>query len=271
MIDYLAIGHLAQDITPTGIRLGGTVAYASLTAHALGLRAGIVSAAAPGAVLDGLDHILLHCISSNNSTTFENKYGPKGRTQILHAQAEPLTFSTIPVEWREAPIVHLAPIAREVDPGLVNRFPSSLVGLTPQGWMRQWDAAGHVSKSEWGAAESMLKSATATVFSLEDMSGDWALIEHWAGIASVLVVTEGANGATVFHLGSRRHVPAPAPAEVDATGAGDIFAASFFVRFWQTRNVLESARFAVALASDSITRVGIDGVPKQDSIPNTQY
>ncbi|MBI3243852.1 MAG: ribokinase [Chloroflexi bacterium] len=271
MLDYLAIGHIAQDITPNGIRLGGTVAYAALTAHALGLRTGVVTAAAPGAVTDGLERLTLHCLPSPRSTTFENKYGPNGRTQTLHAQAGPLTFDSVPAEWRAAPIVHLAPIAREVDADLANRFSSALVCLTPQGWMRQWDGAGRVSKSKWESAESALKSATATVISIEDVSGDRDLIEHWAGIANIFVVTEGGNGATVFQRGSRYHVPAPAVAEVDATGAGDIFAASFFVRFWQTRNVLESARFAVALASDSITRVGIDGVPKQDSISNTQY
>ena len=37
-IDYLIIGHLTQDLTPSGPMLGGTASYASLTARALGLR-----------------------------------------------------------------------------------------------------------------------------------------------------------------------------------------------------------------------------------------
>ena len=37
-IDYLIIGHISQDITPSGIQLGGTAAYAALTARACGLR-----------------------------------------------------------------------------------------------------------------------------------------------------------------------------------------------------------------------------------------
>ena len=45
-VDYLVIGHVAHDLTPQGPRLGGTVAYSALTAQALGLRVGIVTAAA---------------------------------------------------------------------------------------------------------------------------------------------------------------------------------------------------------------------------------
>ena len=268
MLDYLTIGHIAQDVTPDGIRLGGTVAYASLTAHALGLAAGIVTAAAPAAVIDGLDRIALHRLPSPNSTTFENKYGPDGRTQILHTRAGQLTLESVPADWRQAAIVHLAPIAHEVDPELVTGFPSSLVCLTPQGWMRHWDGAGRVSRSEWEAAEPMLNAAAATVISLEDVSGDWSVIDEWATITNVLVVTQGKDGATVFWKGDRRHFPAPAVVEVDSTGAGDIFAASFFVFLQQSGDAWNAARFAVALASDSVTRAGIDGVPKQLKLGN---
>jgi sugar/nucleoside kinase (ribokinase family) len=48
---------------------------------------------------------------------------------------------------------------------------------------------------------------------------------------------------------------------VDATGAGDVFAAAFFVRFFTTRDPWESARFATLVASRSVTRVGLDGIP----------
>jgi sugar/nucleoside kinase (ribokinase family) len=48
---------------------------------------------------------------------------------------------------------------------------------------------------------------------------------------------------------------------VDATGAGDIFAAAFFIRLYKTRDPWEAARFATLLASHSVTRVGLDGIP----------
>ena len=45
-VDYLVIGHAAHDLTPSGARLGGTVAFSALTARALGLRVGIVTSVA---------------------------------------------------------------------------------------------------------------------------------------------------------------------------------------------------------------------------------
>ena len=35
---YLALGHVAKDLTPDGPRLGGSVAYAALTARASATR-----------------------------------------------------------------------------------------------------------------------------------------------------------------------------------------------------------------------------------------
>jgi hypothetical protein len=51
-VDYLVIGHVAHDLTPSGPRLGGTAAYSTLTARALGLRVGVVTASGPETSLD---------------------------------------------------------------------------------------------------------------------------------------------------------------------------------------------------------------------------
>ncbi len=275
MLDYLAIGHIAQDLTPDGVRLGGSATYAALTARAFGLNTGIVTAAAPEAALAGLDGVQVQCLPSRHSTTFENIYGAEGRAQILHARAELLTVAAIPAKWQDAQIVHLAPIANEVHPNLVAFFPSAFVGVTPQGWMRKWDAAGRVTSAPWQSAEMVLAKAAAAAVSIEDAAGDWNLIERWAAVAKILAVTEGEKGATVFWQGERRQFPAPAVTVIDPTGAGDIFAAAFFIRLWQTGDAWEAARTAVAVASDSVARVGINGVPDQETIrqytiPNKQ-
>ena len=266
MIDYLTIGHIAQDITPKGTLLGGTVSYSSLTALALGLRVGMVTAHADGAVLDGLHDVSVHRIRSASSTVFENVYTPSGRVQTLHARADTLTKESVPHEWRRASIVHLAPIAREIDPNMIELFSSSLIGITPQGFMREWDAKGHVSRGEWESAEFLLKAAAATVISIEDVAGDCGLAERWAAMATMFVVTQANEGATLFWQNERYHYPAPQVDVVEATGAGDIFAAAFFTRLWQTRDPHHAIRFAIALGSDSVTRVGVDSIPKSDFI-----
>ena len=54
--------------------------------------------------------------------------------------------------------------------------------------------------------------------------------------------------------------------EVDATGAGDIFATAFFARLYATRDPWEAARFATHLAAFSVTRSGLDSIPTQEEI-----
>jgi sugar/nucleoside kinase (ribokinase family) len=70
-----------------------------------------------------------------------------------------------------------------------------------------------------------------------------------------------------FALAWRQAAFSSAPCrEVDATGAGDIFAAAFFARRFQTRDAWEAARFATNLAAYSVTRVGLQGIPTHKEI-----
>jgi sugar/nucleoside kinase (ribokinase family) len=199
-------------------------------------------------------------IESPNSTTFENIYTPSGRIQYLRGQATRIDFNSVPEMWRRAPIIHLGPIASEVDAVLPDSFFPALLGLTPQGWMRQWDSQGRVSRSEWQDAGAALARADAVVISREDVNGDDELIEHMAHQTRVLVVTESAAGAVLYWNGDRRRFPAPKVTEVDATGAGDVFAAAFFYRMLKTRDPWEATRFATRLASCSVTRPGLEGI-----------
>lgn len=265
-VDYVVIGHVAHDLTPRGPRVGGTVAYAALTARALGMKVGIVTAAGPETSLDVLQGIPIVLQASPQSTTYENIYTEHGRIQYLRAQAERIDLSQVPETWKKAPIIHLGPIADEVDSVLPPDFSPTLVGLTPQGWMRRWDTEGRVSMRSWQNDEPALASANAVVLSREDVNGNDELIEHMAHQARLLIVTEGAGGCVLYWNGDRRRFHAPKVDEVDATGAGDIFAAGFFIRLLQTRDPWESARFATQLASCSVTRPGLNGIPSAREI-----
>lgn len=259
-VDYLVIGHVAHDLTADGPRLGGTASYSALTAMALGLRVGIVTASGPETSLAPLGDIPVISIASPNSTTFENIYTKSGRIQYLRAQATRIDFNAVPEVWRRTPIIHLGPIANEMDAVLPESFSPDLLGLTPQGWMRQWDAECRVSRGEWQDAEAALARAHAVVISREDVNGDDELIERMAHQTRVLVVTESAAGAVLYWNGDRRRFRAPQVQEVDATGAGDVFAAAFFYRLLNTRDPWEATRFATRLASCSVTRPGLEGI-----------
>lgn len=270
-VDYLVIGHVTQDLTPNGPILGGTVSYAALTAKAMGLRVGIVTACAPDTDLSALQGIQIAPLETEKTTTFENIYTPQGRIQYIHHQAPLLDLSMVPETWRSAPIVHLGPVAREIDPNLARVFPNSFVGLTPQGWMREWDAAGRVRYGSWPEAGYVLEKASAAVLSIEDVSGNEAIIEEMAARVSILAVTESLNGVRVYWNGDLRRLRPPQVTEVDPVGAGDIFATVFFIRLQVTRDPWEAARCANYLAAHSVTRRGLNGIPLKDEIYSCMF
>jgi sugar/nucleoside kinase (ribokinase family) len=265
-VDYLAIGHLTCDVTPGGLSLGGTVAYAALTAKALGLRVGVVTAWGAEIPLGLLAGMPLVSYPSERSTTFENAYSDQGRHQILHHTASALDYSIVPEAWRTASIVHLGPVAQEVEPDLVRRFPSAFIGVTPQGWMRGWDHTGRVQPTEWPEASFVLGNCGAAVISLEDVNGSEERVEELATHSRILAVTEGSLGARVYWNGDIRRFVPPDVEVRDATGAGDVFAAAFFTRLWTTRDPWEAARFATQLAAISVTRPGLEGIPTVEEI-----
>lgn len=265
-VDYLLIGHVAVDLTTTGRQLGGTVSYAALTAQALGMRVGIVTSAGEDAPLHILSGMQMVNIPTEQSTIFENIKTDQGRKQTLHHQAALISFDHVPSLWRDAPIVHLAPIAQEVDPAMAKQFRSSWVGVTPQGWMRAWDEKGSVFAKAWENSESLLGQVGGVVMSIEDIDRDLELVEWMAHHTRLLCLTEGSEGAVLHWHGDRRRFRPTSVEEVDATGAGDIFAAAFFVRLRDTKDPWEAARFATNLAAHSVTRVGLQGIPTHEEI-----
>ena len=267
-VQYLTIGHVAKDLTPDGSHtLGGTVSFAALTAVDLDYTPGIVTAHAGDLDLNLLAGLPMAALPSPETTTFENIYSGGGRTQFLRARAVPLAAEAVPLTWMRAPIVHLGPLDREVDYALASAFSGAFLGLTPQGWLRQWDAAGRVQPAvvDWPEAPQVLGHANAVVLSIDDLAGDWAVAEQWAKLTRVLVITQGAEGCTVFVRGQgARTFQGARQIEVDPTGAGDIFATAFFINYYETDDPWGSAKFANQMAGISVTRPGLAGVPTRE-------
>lgn len=265
-VDYLVIGHLTRDLTDQGPRLGGTAAYAALTAQALGLRVGVVTSWAADLPLGPLRSIPIASFPCDQSTTFENIMTPTGRIQKIHQIAPSLDYYQIPEPWRNAQIIHLGPVAQEVEPSLVRNFPAALIGVTPQGWLRGWTSAGNVYSTEWPEATFVLQRAGAAVISVEDVNHDEGRIEEMAASTRILAVTEAHQGVRLYWNGDVRRFRASEVNEVDPTGAGDVFAAAFFCRLFTTRDPWEAARFATQLATVSVTRPGLSGIPTAEEI-----
>lgn len=267
-IDYLTVGNITQDLTPAGALFGGTAVYSAITAHRLGLRVGLVTRVPPRlieplrALVEG---IALHILPTEEASTFENLYRGDARVQVLHHAAPPIEVHEIPPEWRSAPIVHLAAIARETGPQLAAAFAASAGRLcvTPQGWLRTWGEDGVVRYRPLEDVAGALAPVDVLVFSAEDVDdrpGDMAAL---IGAVPLAAVTRAARGAVVHldHGRTRHEVPARSTRPVDPTGAGDVFAAAFFVRLHAGDSPLEAATFANAVASISIEALGVGGIP----------
>ncbi len=268
-VEYLAIGHVTHDVRPDhSFTVGGTVSYAALTAAALGRRVGILTSAG-----DDFDttvftaSVEVMCHRSVHTTTFTNTYVDGHRRQWVHQLAEPLNHLSVPTAWRQPRVAHIGPILGECDQALAFCFgPGTFIGVTPQGYMRSQDEGGRVLAHPWQVDQLLLDKASAVVFSLDDVHGDWDAATRLAERTRLLVVTMGARGGVAFVDGrptqfSALHVP-----EVDPTGAGDIFAAAFFDTLSLGTPPLVAARYAACLASRSVARAGIDGVPSEKDI-----
>ncbi|NDJ61040.1 MAG: hypothetical protein GYB67_07935 [Chloroflexi bacterium] len=268
---YLAIGHVAADMTPQGRVLGGTSAYAAQVAAAFGLQPMIWTSAAPDdPLLAALAHQAdVDLLPSDHTTTFENIYASAERQQVVRATAARLTPANLPNHLRDqrtnrVPLVHLAPICDDVAPALAHHFADSTVLITLQGWLRRWGADGSVRLRRWFEAD-VLRKADLVVLSEEDIAAAPDLEAQFARYARHLVVTRAARGGIYY----RDSVPMPYAAPMmpqasicDPTGAGDIFAAALLAS-WP---LLESdARWALAVAAQlaalSVTRRGLASAP----------
>lgn len=269
--DYLIIGHVTRDLLPAGERLGGTLTYSGLTAAAWGLSVAAVTACSRETSLAELSSLRIFRIPSEQTTTFENRYRGLEREQVVHHVATPLSPAAVPLEWRASRIVHLAPVAGEVDLGLADHFPGALLGLTPQGWLRTWDASGRVQRRA-PAPELLaaLRSASACVFSDEDVGGDEHLIAQLVEACPIAAVTENARGARIYWNAHVRNIPAPRAVVRDPTGSGDVFAACFFARLAETRDPFEAGRVANLLASAFVESEGLQGIPTREAIARSR-
>jgi len=261
---YLAIGHIALDVVGDTFVPGGTATYAAVTASRLGCSVRVftscdanglfaVSKLVPGDIAP---------VGSPTTTTFNNMYVDGSRQQYLLARADMLHPTLLPTEWRSSDIIHLAPIAQEVDEEFAISLPDgAILGATPQGWMREWTDGGLVHQIPWVPQPSLLAHLSALVLSEADVGQRTDLIEYYSTHCPLVVVTRGPAGCSLFRGMERIDLPTRPADEIDPTGAGDVFAAAFFIRLHETGDPLAAARFANVTASMSVEGIGTSAIP----------
>jgi sugar/nucleoside kinase (ribokinase family) len=111
-----------------------------------------------------------------------------------------------------------------------------------------------------------LSRIDALILSIEDIEGDESLARAYARHCNLVVVTRGAQGATLFQKSEPYHVAAFPAHEHDPTGAGDVFAAALLVRLYETDNPFEAAHFAAGAAARSVERSGAARIPTRPEL-----
>jgi sugar/nucleoside kinase (ribokinase family) len=269
MIDYLAIGHVTEDVWKDGrITPGGTAWFSSLAARRLVNEVSVLTAAASNYdAATFLPEIAVQRIDSPATTQFENIYTPQGRTQYTRPSPVKLTPAHLTGEMKRAKIMHLAPVCDEVSPAFASDVSSDVfIGVTPQGWLRRWDEAGRVFAKPWDSASQVLSRADAVVISIDDVDGNWRQALAWAAQAKLFVVTQNKKGCTLFLNGEPIHVDTVQVNEVDPTGAGDIFAATLFITLQRGADPVKACAYANCIAAQSVTRRSLAGLPTPEDL-----
>lgn len=272
---YVVIGHLCRDELTLALdgqsadwRYGGTVLYSGLMAAKLGAEVHVLTRCQQTPTPDEFASSLnWHCLASQHTTTFVNTYDSETgrREQRLLAQADPISTADIQQLPVQADVLHLGPVADEII-GSPEALPGKLTVATPQGWMRAVDETQTVQRKSWHAAEKWLPHLKMVVLSDEDVAGNIETARSFAAVGPIVLYTRGSDGAVLFRQEEKINIRAIPSKEVDSTGAGDVTAAAFFIRWYETGDALEAAFFGVAAGSLAVEHDGTEGIPSREEV-----
>ncbi|MGO9321244.1 MAG: PfkB family carbohydrate kinase [Solirubrobacteraceae bacterium] len=261
--DYTTVGHVTIDVLDDGSRrAGGTAFYSALQAARLGRRALILTRGRAREIeqlIEPYRHELeLQVLPAPHTTTLRTAGSGSQRSQRVLAWAGPISEQLT----LDTSILHLAPVARESPSHWRGR--AAFVGLTPQGLAREWSAhGGQIEPTTPTPADiDVAARCDAVVVSEHERASCAGLIAAATAARAVIAVTAGARPTTILAPG-RAAIELDVPAlqhPVDDLGAGDVFAAAFFIALGDGRSALEAASFANAAAAVRILGAGASAI-----------
>jgi sugar/nucleoside kinase (ribokinase family) len=259
--DFVAIGHVTLDRFGEATRPGGSALYAAVTAYRLGLSVGLLTSHGDDFPLEVIpSKIEVISVPAADTTLFEHRQEPSGRVSHVRSVAGPLTADDVPDDWRDASLSLLAPVVDEVDPMIAALFTDGAVGAAAQGWVRQVKPDGLVIPRAWQSPERLLQSVQALFLSREDIRGQEATVVEWFQRMPVGVLTADRVGALLFVNGERYEVEPRRANEIDPTGAGDVFAATFLIQYQRDGDPWLAAAAAACAGSLAVEGEGWSAV-----------
>ena len=258
-IKPMFIGHVSCDMVDGKCVLGGAVSYAATLCAQLGIQSRIITSCSPD--FEGLNllaslGIHVENIESERTTTFTNIYMGNERTQYVTSVAEPIPLGSLSLDDADSSFIFVAPIAQEFDPALIHSLSEKhTVACSIQGWLRCWDDEGKVKvkSMDW----DLIKEADIIFLSEEDIEGLEDARQELIDLGAIIVITDNEHGAKIYMKGKEHYFPAYPSQLVDATGAGDIFATAFLIKYIQEKDIGSAAIFAHCAASIAIENKGM--------------
>jgi sugar/nucleoside kinase (ribokinase family) len=289
--DYTTVGHVTIDILDDGTRRpGGGAFYSALQAARLGQHTLILTKGNPAEVRQLLaphrEEFELRVLPAEQTTTLLTSGTGKERRQRVLAWGGPIVE---PLEVDTA-ILHLAAVARETPTHWSGR--ADFVGLTPQGLLREWDRDGEVSLAnldlstlpqhfdalvlsdrERAHCEQLLATHGPAEGTREPLVNDGTRGQSVAdGAPSAadgpIAVTAGSQPTELLLPdGTIEQIPVAARAAPrDDLGAGDVFAAAFFIALRKGRPPEEATARGHAAAAVRLAGVGAQAVGDAQAI-----
>ena len=289
-VEVVHVGSACRDVVPEdprGWRLGGGVAYASLTTARLGLRtAAIVGVDATAATANELDVLRdagvdLLLVPLSEGPIFDNRETTGGRVQTSVQTGVPLPIPPVPESWLTAPGWSLVPVAGELTDAWADVIPEDAhLAVAWQGFLREL-VAGEQVRRRPPRPSAILRRADLVGVSHHDVPPETPLSELYGllGEGADLLITQGADGGLLIRLGrdgpieSLRYLPTRTDRESDPTGAGDTFLAALQASILRPAVVGRNRsrhridlRFAAAAGSLVVEGPGLDGVPDRSAV-----
>ena len=274
---FLVIGNLTKDIIRAKgkevVTFGGTASYASITAKKLGCDTHVLSRG--NHELDEWiksltsQGIKIELEGSENISHFVNDYSGDVRKQFWISDAGKIDFKDL----GKMDIIHIGPILNEITLDCVKkaRKNAKLLSLDVQGFLRSSDKKRVIMKF-WDERAEFLKyvdlvkvNRFESGFVSKKTSYEEICEELLELGPKVIELTLREMGSIIMEKETYK-IPPYQTTLIDRTGSGDVFSSAFAIRYFETKDILDSGLFASAAASFVIEDFGTKNIKDKNSV-----
>jgi len=264
----LAVGHVTWDRTQGREVLGGSASYAALAAAKLGWEAAVLTSAGPDFdPARDLPGVRVFLAPGRATTRFANRYERDGtRNQVITARADEIDLTVLDEGWRHPDVLFLCPVAGELPARAAAGFHAEVVGAGAQGWLRTVDAEGKVYPCDWKDPGADLGGVHVVFVSVHDLPQAAVRARALLEQVPIVALTRGWEGLSLITRDAVQEIPSLPREEADPTGAGDVFAAAFLVRYHECGDLAEAAAFGACAASAAVEGIGTTSLADRTEI-----